>query len=573
MKKRSVKKKRRSIKLLKKRKSRSLKKNHSKKRKSRSLKKKKNIDGRLPVQSETPYEKNIDENVMTKFPNITTSVVQIVNHFQTTDPFSPHVKKTDEMGKGSGFIIDIDRGLILTNAHVVENTIYLYALIEKFREKKFELKVISLCIEKDVALCQIVNQEDRKSIKGENESCDINMKFIDSFSSKPLNKVFVIGYPLGFSNIKATGGTISGFYSNEEDDDNIFDIEDSCPYIETSAPVNPGNSGGPLINMDGKVIGIVSAGRSFVGFMSIAQNVNYVVGSRTILSIFNELSKSLDTKNNIIIPARYGFRYNKISEIQRTNLKLEETKEGVYIYKIFKDSSFYDVLKEGDILQKISFKDIYKNIFECFDIKNNCKSGGSLVSYEIKSDGYLENKEDYKNRQFIFKELFDSIPIGTPITFDIFREGKEQCIENVLFSNENGKSSNRNKIVLSSFEPYKFIISHGLCIGELTVNHIFSNLNLLKFIEGDNRYKKFLVINWIFPQTEAEKLNIKKGTIISKINGENVEDGVTNVKDKIKSSKDFLEIISFKNEKFVIKTDPKEDDRIKKQINNVIEVV
>ena len=105
------------------------------------------------------------------------------------------------------------------------------------------------------------------------------------------------------------------------------------------------------------------------------------------------------------------------------------------------------------------------------------------------------------------------------------------------------------------------------------MNHIFSNLNLLKFIEGDNRYKKFLVINWIFPQTEAEKLNIKKGTIISKINGENVEDGVTNLKDKIKSSKDFLEIISFKNEKFVIKTDPKEDDRIKKQINNVIEVV
>ena len=175
-------------------------------------------------------------------------------------------------------------------------------------------------------MCQIINREDRKDIKGDKKSEEINLKFVDSFNLKHLEKVFVIGYPLGFDNIKATGGTITGFYSNNDEEGNniLIDSEDTSSYIETSAPVNPGNSGGPLINMNGEVIGIVSAGLSFVGFMRIAQNVNYVIGSRTILSIFDELSKSLSYKNKVIIPARYSFRYNKTSKIQLENLENEE---------------------------------------------------------------------------------------------------------------------------------------------------------------------------------------------------------------------------------------------------------
>ena len=582
-----------SVKLLK-RKSKSLKKKKNLKR-SKSLKKKKvlkrkktkslkkKLDGKgdeileknyiVRINSLEKKIKELEDNVMTKFPNITISVVQLVSYFKDIDPFFPHVNSNEYRAKGSGFIIDIDNGLILTNSHVVQNSIYLYALTEKFRQRRIELKIISLCIEKDIALCQIINREDRKDIKGDKKSEEINLKFVDSFNLKHLEKVFVIGYPLGFDNIKATGGTITGFYSNNDEEGNniLIDSEDTSSYIETSAPVNPGNSGGPLINMNGEVIGIVSAGLSFVGFMRIAQNVNYVIGSRTILSIFDELSKSLSYKNKVIIPARYSFIYKKTSKIQLEKIGCK--KEGIYICKVFPDSSFKYELMEGDILCGITFNDIYKNE-ECFDIinKNNCGSEKeeNIMSYEIKSDGFIINKK-YKDRKFILKELFDSIPIGTKLTLDICRNTKNKNVE-VIFNNEQGILSNRNKIVLSAFEPYKFIISHGLCIGELTLNHVFLNPNLIKFIEGENRYKNFLIINWIFSQTEASNLGIQKGTIISKVNNTPVTT-IEELKRIFKNkNNDSLEIVTFKNEKFVIKTDIEENERIKNQVNNKIEI-
>lgn len=518
--------------------------------------------------------KSLEENVMTKLPNIKISVVQLVSYYKNISPFSPYVINTESRSKGSGFIIDIENGLILTNAHVVDNSIYLYALTEKFRQKQIELKIVSLCIEKDVALCQIIKKEDRVSIQGDKKPDEINMKFVDNFDLKHLDEVFVIGYPLGFENIKATGGTITGFFSNtEEMDDEIFiDSEDTSSYIETSAPVNPGNSGGPLINMKGEVIGIVSAGRSFAGFMRIVQNVNYAVGSRTILSIFGDLSKSLYDKNKVVIHARYSFKYNKTSKIQLKNLGCKS--EGIYISKIFPDSSFKDKIKEGDILCEISFVDIYQNK-SCFsDImkRHDDETKENIVSYVIKSDGFLVNEKKYKDRKFVLKELFDSIPIGTKLTFSIFRDNKLEKVE-VLFDNKNG-TFNRNRIALPGFEPYKFIITHGICIGELTLNHVFYNQNLIKFIEGENRYKSFLIINWIFPQTEASNLDIKQGTIISKVNGESVST-INDLKKLLEttSKKDSLEIISFNNDKFVIAKDNEENERIKKNINNQIMII
>ena len=98
-------------------------------------------------------------------PNLKISVVQLINHHKYIDPNSPYVNPTEQVAKGSGFFIDIDRGLILTNSHVIENSVDLYALIEKLGTRKIELKIISLCVEKDIALCQIIKTKDIEDIK------------------------------------------------------------------------------------------------------------------------------------------------------------------------------------------------------------------------------------------------------------------------------------------------------------------------------------------------------------------------------------------------------------------------
>jgi S1-C subfamily serine protease len=73
---------------------------------------------------------------------------------------------------------------------------------------------------------------------------------------------------------------------------------------------------------------------------------------------------------------------------------------------------------------------------------------------------------------------------------------------------------------------------------------------------------KFLIVNWIFQKTEASNLDIKQGTIISKVNGEDVST-IEKLKEILENkSEDDLEIVSFTKEKFVIKKDPEENKRI-----------
>jgi S1-C subfamily serine protease len=104
---------------------------------------------------------------------------------------------------------------------------------------------------------------------------------------------------------------------------------------------------------------------------------------------------------------------------------------------------------------------------------------------------------------------------------------------------------------------------------------VFYNQNLIKFIEGENRYKTFLIINWIFPQTEASNLGIEQGTIISKVNSQNVST-IAQLKKVLEntSSKETIEIISSENDKFVIAKDLEENKRIQNNFfNNEILVI
>ncbi|HUO95881.1 MAG TPA: DegQ family serine endoprotease [Steroidobacteraceae bacterium] len=151
-------------------------------------------------------------------------------------------------GEGSGFIVGAD-GTILTNAHVVADAREVTVRLTDRRE--FTAKVVGVDPQSDVAVIKI----DGKDLP--------TVRIGDPAKLRPGEWVVAIGSPFGFDN-SVTAGIVSALSRSLPDGQ-------YTPFIQTDAAVNPGNSGGPLFNMAGEVVGINSQIYSRTGgFMGIS---------------------------------------------------------------------------------------------------------------------------------------------------------------------------------------------------------------------------------------------------------------------------------------------------------------
>src|SRR5207249_5160583 len=167
---------------------------------------------------------------------------QFFRRFQQPMPQMP------QQGMGSGFIID-PNGVVLTNAHLVEGADEVRVKLPDKRE--FKGKVAGIDHLTDVAVVKI----DAKGLPV--------VKIGDPSKIRVGEWVLAIGSPFGFDNT-VTAGIVSGTSRSLPEGSYV-------PFIQTDAAVNPGNSGGPLFNMRGEVIGINSAIYSRTGgYMGLA---------------------------------------------------------------------------------------------------------------------------------------------------------------------------------------------------------------------------------------------------------------------------------------------------------------
>jgi len=155
---------------------------------------------------------------------------QFFRHFQIPAP-----QQQPMHGLGSGFIVSRD-GIVLTNAHVVDGASDVTVKLSDRRE--FKAKVMGVDKQTDIAVLRI----DANNLP--------TVKLGNSDSVRVGQWVLAIGSPYGFENT-VTAGIISATSRALPDGTYV-------PFLQTDAAVNPGNSGGPLFNMNGEVIGINS---------------------------------------------------------------------------------------------------------------------------------------------------------------------------------------------------------------------------------------------------------------------------------------------------------------------------
>lgn len=185
-------------------------------------------------------------------------------------------KKNYSKASGSGFLITTS-GIIATNAHVIEGATNIEITISnESGNNTYKTKVLLSDTKNDVALLKIDDDKFK-------ELSEIPYGFVEKTDVG--SKVFTIGYPLNDvmgSNYKVTDGIISSETG----------IADDVRYYQISVPLQPGNSGGPLFNKNGDVIGITSARLNPEAVGTQIENVNYAIKSSYLLNLYNMLPNS-----------------------------------------------------------------------------------------------------------------------------------------------------------------------------------------------------------------------------------------------------------------------------------------
>lgn len=226
---------------------------------------------------------------------------------------------------GSGFIAT-DEGYIITNNHVIKDADEITVTLNNGDE--FNAKIIGKDPRTDVAVIKI---------EGE------NLPFLSFGNSDQLEIgqiVVAIGHPFALQTTLTTG-VVSG---TGRKDLRINDLED---FIQTDAAINFGNSGGPLTNLKGEVIGINSA------ILSRGTGIGFAIPSNWVKYIMHQIIDSGSVKRGYI-----GITMQKIDKEMAEALNLEKV-EGILISQVIKNSAGEKAgLKEGDIILEYNKKPV-----------------------------------------------------------------------------------------------------------------------------------------------------------------------------------------------------------------------
>ena len=244
------------------------------------------------------------------------------------DEGQPQSREQERQGSGSGVIIRPD-GYIVTNNHVVQNATKIEVTLNN--NKTYEATVIGTDPATDVAL-----------IKIDAEGLPV-LNFGDSDKLRLGEWVLAIGSPLGEElRSTITAGIVSAKGRSMPNYDGEFKIES---FIQTDAAVNPGNSGGALVNKAGELVGIntaiISTTGSYAGY-------SFAVPSNIVNKIVSDLLDFGSVKR-----ARLGVTMSPVTEKVAKDNKLA-TLDGVYVNEVTKGGSADKAgLRKGDVIIKV----------------------------------------------------------------------------------------------------------------------------------------------------------------------------------------------------------------------------
>jgi len=289
------------------------------------------------------------------------------------------IKERVQMETGAGIVFD-DKGNIVTNAHVVYGAKQLLVSIDG--QGAFPATIVGADPLSDTAVIRI----------GDSEGVKLSpATFGDSQKLEIGEEVFAIGYPFEMDK-SASRGIISGLNRKVP----VTTMSWLTPLIQTDAAVNPGNSGGPLVDLCGSVIGMMTlSGQK-------ADNVAFAIPSDAL----SELAPQLISKGHVVRPW-HGINGKIVPDLF---IAFFEMPPGLMV----------ETVEPGSPAEKISLR-------------------GGLLPMTIGSEEYLVggdiitsvNGQNLENLDDVLR-VVNSLKVGDELTVNIWRDGEERSVKVVL---------------------------------------------------------------------------------------------------------------------------------------------
>ncbi len=427
------------------------------------------------------------------------AVVQVRSSMFDINWSEPYRVPETAEGVGSGFIVNPE-GDVITNFHVVGNSLRIQLQLPCLGKERIEANVIGVSPERDIALLKIQPEGLEKIIAKLGQIPYLELGNSDSIRRG--TEIMAIGYPLSKDYIKSTQGIISGW---ERVRFGERDPGQCC--METTAPINPGNSGGPAVSADGKVIGI-----NFAGVMN-AQNIGYIIPIDDIRRPIQDLyTTQLQRKIKIgCVPQPSSPVINKY---------LGNPEEGgVYVTKVLSDSiAAKSDLQEGDVIYQINEFDI---------------------------DRFGEVFVPWNEDRVHFTDVINRYAEGDTINLVVYRNGVKK---NISMQLEDPKQPPKIRIYFPGFEAIDYEIFGGVVFMEFALNHlplVEKNPKLVRYGEIENRDKGLVIVTHVMPTSQAQEMRglVCPGMIIDSVNGNKIN-SLEGLRTQIKNSlgADFLRI-------------------------------
>ena len=319
----------------------------------------KSLTERKTFPKETKIHQLVEEEsaIIEVVESASSSVVSIVVKQVSYDFFSG--PSLTEAGIGTGFIVD-SSGIIVTNSHVVSDSSGEYSVVLK-DGTTYEVEKIHLDRVSDLAIVEVTAR-----------NLPV-LELADSDKLKVGQKAIAIGNALGKFQNTVTAGIVSGI-GREITASGGFGSQASFyeEVIQTDAALNPGNSGGPLLDLSGQVIGIN------VATTPSADNISFAIPSNTL----KPLLETFLAKGRIIRPYM-GVSYQVVTE---EISKLRDMPQGAFISRVYNGSPADKAgLKRGDIIT--SFNNVTLDDRNTLARLVNRSSVGETVELSVDREG------------------------------------------------------------------------------------------------------------------------------------------------------------------------------------------
>ena len=436
---------------------------------------------------------DLAEKLMPSVVNISTTQIiktksnQFPFQFPPGSPFEdmfkeferPQERKASSLG--SGFVIK-KNGIVVTNNHVIANADDIVVIVNN---KEYDAKVLGADPYADVAVLQIESKETFTPVQ-----------FGDSDKARVGDWVVAIGNPFGL------GGTVtSGIISARNRDINLTRYDD---FIQTDASINQGNSGGPLFNLNGQVIGINTAILSPSGTSS---GIGFAIPANAASNIINQLIKFGETKR--------GWLGVRIQQVTKEIAEVQQLKEpnGALIAGVSEGSpAEKSGIKPGDIILEFDGKKI-KTMRNLPKIVANTEVGKNvnvkiwrnkkLISKQLvlgrleSSKEFLAENKKIKKPKYVEIEKL-KISIRDLTSDDIDQRGLDKNLKGVVVTE------------ISSKSPLSFLLTSGDIIVELQSQAIENTKDLEKVSKNISKSsEKTLLIRFINKRNQPSYGTVK----------------------------------------------------------------